>query len=239
MRRPREGRRCTGTMALREQEKATSPAAEGRGLDAGTSGAGRRAQPTSPVTAARCAARSPHHPATFRAPSALKSLNSSAAKAVWALASRVQETPSTRQAAIGWLPGHHFLGTAPRFPCECGTASNPGPGELALVDFNGDGKIDLSDPLGTLAFLFLGGNRARSTFRSPAVRTAASRRCRGGPPNPRAGAARSLDGSSASGPMIARSSLSRSCGSIEMARDFVNGSEHAIKARARRAAGRD
>jgi hypothetical protein len=56
-----------------------------------------------------------------------------------------------------WLLGHLFLGTAPRLPCEGGTASSPGPGERALMDVNGDGGIDLSDSVSILSFLFLGG----------------------------------------------------------------------------------
>jgi hypothetical protein len=55
-----------------------------------------------------------------------------------------------------WLLGHLFLGTQPKLPCEGGTASNPGPGDLALVDVNGDGTIDLSDGVSILSFLFLG-----------------------------------------------------------------------------------
>jgi len=56
-----------------------------------------------------------------------------------------------------WLLGHLFLGTAPKLPCEGGTASKPGPGELLLLDVNGDEAIDLSDPIRVLSFLFLGG----------------------------------------------------------------------------------
>ena len=42
-----------------------------------------------------------------------------------------------------WLLDHLFLGTHPKLPCEGGTASSAGPGDLALADVNGDGKIDL------------------------------------------------------------------------------------------------
>ena len=55
-----------------------------------------------------------------------------------------------------WLLGHLYLGTKPELPCEGGTASAPGPGDLALSDVNGDAKIDLSDPVSMLGFLFLG-----------------------------------------------------------------------------------
>jgi hypothetical protein len=55
-----------------------------------------------------------------------------------------------------WLLGHLFLGTQPVLPCEGGAASNPGAGDLALIDVNGDGTIDLSDGVSLLSFLFLG-----------------------------------------------------------------------------------
>jgi hypothetical protein len=49
-----------------------------------------------------------------------------------------------------------FLGTQPTLPCGGGTASSPIAGDLALADVNGDGKIDVSDPVSILGFLFLG-----------------------------------------------------------------------------------
>ena len=55
-----------------------------------------------------------------------------------------------------WLLGHLFLGTQPELPCEGGSASSPGAGDLALADINGDETIDLSDPVSILGFLFLG-----------------------------------------------------------------------------------
>jgi hypothetical protein len=57
-----------------------------------------------------------------------------------------------------WLLGHLFLGMPgqEKLPCEGGTASAPGSGDLALADFNGDGAIDVSDSVGVLKFLFLG-----------------------------------------------------------------------------------
>jgi hypothetical protein len=59
-----------------------------------------------------------------------------------------------------WLLGHLFLGSAGQetLPCEGGTASSPGPGDLALADVNGDVGIDVSDPVSILGFLFLGGS---------------------------------------------------------------------------------
>jgi hypothetical protein len=57
-----------------------------------------------------------------------------------------------------WLLGHLFLGTPGQdvLPCEGGTASSPGEGDLALADVNGDGTIGISDPVSILGFLFLG-----------------------------------------------------------------------------------
>lgn len=56
------------------------------------------------------------------------------------------------------LLGHLFLGTFPTLPCEGGSAGAPGPGDLALVDSNGDSRIDISDALYTLNWLFTGTN---------------------------------------------------------------------------------
>jgi ELWxxDGT repeat protein len=58
-----------------------------------------------------------------------------------------------------WLLDHLFLGTKGALPCEGGTASEPGPGDLATIDMNGDGAIDISDAVGILDFLFRGGRR--------------------------------------------------------------------------------
>ena len=52
--------------------------------------------------------------------------------------------------------GHLFLGTQRTLPCEGRTASSPGSGDLALADVNRDDRIDLSDPVSILGFLFLG-----------------------------------------------------------------------------------
>ncbi|MBI4584916.1 MAG: VCBS repeat-containing protein [Planctomycetes bacterium] len=57
-----------------------------------------------------------------------------------------------------WLLEHLFLGTYPSLPCEGKTAGAPGPGELALLDFNGGGEIDLSDAVSLLSWRFLGGS---------------------------------------------------------------------------------
>src|SRR4029453_15908646 len=56
------------------------------------------------------------------------------------------------------LLNHLFLGTFPALPCEGGTAGAPGPGELALLDVNGDTRIDLSDAVFILGWLFTGTN---------------------------------------------------------------------------------
>ena len=45
-----------------------------------------------------------------------------------------------------WLLEYLFLGAGPALPCEGGTAAGPGPGNLGLLDVNGDGGIDISDP---------------------------------------------------------------------------------------------
>ena len=42
-------------------------------------------------------------------------------------------------------------------PCEGGSAGNPGPGDLAVLDSNGNGQVDLSAPVYVLGYLF-GGN---------------------------------------------------------------------------------
>jgi hypothetical protein len=55
-----------------------------------------------------------------------------------------------------WLLDHLFLGIEPKLPCEGGSASEPGAGDLALADSSGDGRIDLSDVVRVLGFLFLG-----------------------------------------------------------------------------------
>src|SRR5262249_44765732 len=44
-----------------------------------------------------------------------------------------------------WMLGYLFLGTQPRLPCDGGTAGKPGPGALAVVDVNGDHKVDVTD----------------------------------------------------------------------------------------------
>ncbi len=55
-----------------------------------------------------------------------------------------------------WLLEHLFLGTYSALPCEGKTASASGPGEQALLDFNGGGEIDLSDAVSLLTWKFLG-----------------------------------------------------------------------------------
>ena len=42
-------------------------------------------------------------------------------------------------------------------PCDGGTAAGLNPGAMALLDSNGDGQVDISDPVYVLQFLFLGG----------------------------------------------------------------------------------
>jgi hypothetical protein len=51
--------------------------------------------------------------------------------------------------------GHLFLGSPEMLPCEGGAAASPG--NLALVDFNGDTTPDLTDAVSMLTFLFGGG----------------------------------------------------------------------------------
>jgi hypothetical protein len=57
-----------------------------------------------------------------------------------------------------WLLDYLFQGGGLRLPCEGGTADTPGAGELALLDWNGDGilraGLDISDPIGLLGWLF-------------------------------------------------------------------------------------
>ncbi len=59
-----------------------------------------------------------------------------------------------------WFLGHLFLGEDSKLPCEGSTADNPGSGDLALLDWNGDHQlskaIDISDPINILNYLFLG-----------------------------------------------------------------------------------
>ena len=52
------------------------------------------------------------------------------------------------------LLGHLFLGSPEVLPCDGGTTLDPG--NLALLDSNGDADIDLSDPVHVLGYLFLG-----------------------------------------------------------------------------------
>ncbi|HVR75968.1 MAG TPA: PQQ-binding-like beta-propeller repeat protein [Planctomycetota bacterium] len=56
------------------------------------------------------------------------------------------------------LLGHLFLGTFPDLPCEGGDASSPGPGDLALMDVNNNDRIDISDAVYILNWLFTGAN---------------------------------------------------------------------------------
>ncbi|MBI4585758.1 MAG: VCBS repeat-containing protein [Planctomycetes bacterium] len=55
-----------------------------------------------------------------------------------------------------WLLGHLFLGDPARLPCEGETAGDPGAGERALLDWNGDENIDLSDVISLLSWRFTG-----------------------------------------------------------------------------------
>ena len=48
-----------------------------------------------------------------------------------------------------------FTGRRPRFPCGDGTKNDPA--NLALIDWQPDGSIDISDAVGMLRFLFAGG----------------------------------------------------------------------------------
>ena len=56
-----------------------------------------------------------------------------------------------------WLLNHLFgsgLGYA-NLPCEGGTYKNPGSGDLALLDWNGDGTLyDIADAIAMLSWLF-------------------------------------------------------------------------------------
>jgi hypothetical protein len=51
--------------------------------------------------------------------------------------------------------GTLFQGSPQDFPCGDGSPSDPG--NLSLLDWQGDGAIDISDGVGALRFLFLGG----------------------------------------------------------------------------------
>jgi hypothetical protein len=53
------------------------------------------------------------------------------------------------------LLGALFLGIPDHFPCGGGSSSDPG--NLALLDLNGDGRIDIADGIYGITFLFLGG----------------------------------------------------------------------------------
>jgi hypothetical protein len=48
-----------------------------------------------------------------------------------------------------------FLGTPPRFPCGCGSPDDPA--SVALIDWQPDGQIVISDGISLLQFLFSGG----------------------------------------------------------------------------------
>jgi hypothetical protein len=54
---------------------------------------------------------------------------------------------------------HLFLGSEKfrQLPCEHGNANVPGPGDLFLIDVDGNGKINITDPIYLLNFLFNGG----------------------------------------------------------------------------------
>ena len=49
-----------------------------------------------------------------------------------------------------------FQGQPAELPCDVG-ASGPGPDATALVNWNGDGGLDVSDVISAASFLFLGG----------------------------------------------------------------------------------
>jgi len=53
------------------------------------------------------------------------------------------------------LLGKLFLGAEAPLPCEGGTLESPG--NIALLDVNGDAKVDIGDPVHVLNFLFSGG----------------------------------------------------------------------------------
>ncbi len=57
-----------------------------------------------------------------------------------------------------WLIEQLYLSKFPRLPCEGGTAAQPGAGELALLDSIGDGRLDISDAVSVLSWLFLAGS---------------------------------------------------------------------------------
>jgi len=53
------------------------------------------------------------------------------------------------------LLGHLFLSVPERLPCGSGLRNDGG--NIELLDFQGDGRVDLSDAVAELSFLFLGG----------------------------------------------------------------------------------
>jgi hypothetical protein len=53
------------------------------------------------------------------------------------------------------LLGYLFLGVPQSLPCGSGLSGDNA--NLQLLDHDGDKKIDLSDPIALLGFLFLGG----------------------------------------------------------------------------------
>ncbi len=55
-------------------------------------------------------------------------------------------------------PGHLFLGADPALCWEGRAAGDPRPGDMVLLDANGDGGIDFSDAVSVLGDLFLGNN---------------------------------------------------------------------------------
>jgi hypothetical protein len=58
---------------------------------------------------------------------------------------------------VSVLLSHLFLSSPLSLPCEGGSAESPGPGELRVLDANGDQAIDISDTVWVLGFLFRAG----------------------------------------------------------------------------------
>ena len=53
------------------------------------------------------------------------------------------------------LLGHLFRGTLPKLPCGDGTPTDPG--NVMLLDSNGDQTVDTADAVHNLTYIFLNG----------------------------------------------------------------------------------
>ena len=72
------------------------------------------------------------------------------------------------------LLGHLFLGSPAQLPCGGGDAGNPGLGNLALLDQDGNGIIGLTDAVRVFQFLFSGGTPHPLCASDPNCRTCTS-----------------------------------------------------------------